>query len=111
MMTRSYISKGKTADSCVCFKTGKRFEGGKTYWTIAHLKWLKNLELSTLQRETLDEYLLTYEYLTEKINRFDERIEELASAERYEEKVKHMSCLLGVKTHTALSMIVEVGDF
>ena len=33
---------------------------------------------------------------------FDERIEELASAERYEEKVKHMSCLLGIKTHTAL---------
>ena len=28
-----------------------------------------------------------------------------------EEKVKHMSCLLGIKTHTALSMIVEVGDF
>ena len=22
-----------------------------------------------------------------------------------------MSCLLGIKTHTALSMIVEVGDF
>ena len=67
--------------------------------------------MSDLQREALDEYLLTYEYLTEKISRFDERIEELASVERYEEKVKHMSCLLGIKTHTALSMIVEVGDF
>ena len=64
-----------------------------------------------MQRETLDEYLLTYEYLTEKINRFDERIEELSTAEKYKEKVKHMSCLLGIKTHTALSMIVEVGDF
>ena len=67
--------------------------------------------MSDLQRETLSEYLLTYEYLTEKISRFDERIEELASVERYEEKVKHMSCLLGIKTHTALLMIVEVGDF
>ena len=47
-------------------RQGKRFEGGKTYWTIVHLKWLKTLELSALQRETLDEYLLTYEYLTEK---------------------------------------------
>lgn len=64
-----------------------------------------------MQRETLDEYLLIYEYLTEKINRIDERIEELASAERYEEKVKHMSCLFEIKTHTARSMIVEVGDF
>ena len=34
--------------------------------------------MSDLQRETLDEYLITYEYLTEKINRFDERIEEIA---------------------------------
>ena len=67
--------------------------------------------MSDLQRETLSEYLLTYEYLTKKISRFDERIEELASVERYEEKVKHMSCLLGIKTHTALLMIVEVGDF
>ena len=58
--------------------------------------------VKTDKREALDEYLLMYEYLTEKINRFDERIEELASAERYEEKVKHMSCLLGIKTHTAL---------
>lgn len=106
-----YLKKVKQQILAFVLRQGKRFEGGKTYWTIAHLKWLKNLELSALQRETLDEYLLTYEYLTEKINRFDERIEELASAKRYEEKVKHMGCLLGIKTHTALSMIVEVGDF
>ena len=106
-----YLKKVKQQILAFVLRQGKRFEGGKTYWTIAHLKWLKTLELSDLQREALDEYLLTYEYLTEKISRFDERIEELASVERYEEKVKHISCLLGIKTHTALSMIVEVGDF
>lgn len=106
-----YLKKVKQQILAFVLRQGKRFEGGKTYWTIAHLKWLKTLELSDLQRETLDEYFLTYEYLKEKISRFDERIEELASAERYEEKVKHMGCLLGIKTHTALSMIVEVGDF
>ncbi len=106
-----YLKKVKQQILAFVLRQGKHFEGGKTYWTIAHLKWLKSLELSTLQRETLDEYLLTYEYLIEKLNRFDERIEELASAERYGEKVKHMSCLLGIKTHTALSIIVEVGDF
>lgn len=92
-------------------RQGKRFEGGKTYWTIAHMKWLKSLELTGLDKETLSEYLITYEYLTDKIERFDKRIEELASGEKYEKKVKNMSCLIGVKTHTALSMIVEVGDF
>lgn len=92
-------------------RQGKRFEGGKTYWTIAHMKWLKSLDLTGLDKETLSEYLITYEYLTDKIERFDKRIEELASDEKYEKKVKNMSCLIGVKTHTALSMIVEVGDF
>ncbi len=90
---------------------GKIFEGGKTYWTVAHMKWLKSLDFEGLIKETLSEYLITYEYLTDKIARLDQRIEELASGERYREKVKDMGCLLGIKAHTALSMIVEVGDF
>lgn len=92
-------------------RQGKRFEGGKTYWTIAHMKWLRELELAKLDKETLSEYLITYDYLVEKIERLDKRIEELASDERYQEKVKIMGCLLGIKKHTALSIVTEVGDF
>lgn len=92
-------------------RLGKKFEGGKTYWTIAHMKWLKSLNLDGVFQETLDEYLITYEYFTEKIERIDQRIEELASRETYAEKVKKLGCLSGVKTHTSLSMVVEVGDF
>ncbi len=92
-------------------RLGKKYEGGKSYWTMAHVKWLKSLNLGEPFQETLDEYLITYEYFTEKIKRLDERIEELSSGERYEEKVKKLGCLLGVKTHTSLSMVVEVGDF
>ena len=90
---------------------GYRFEGGKTYWTIAHMKWLKSLRLDGALQEALEEYLVTYSYLVDKITRLDKRIEELASDERYEEQVRKLSCLIGVKTHTALSVIVEVGDF
>lgn len=90
---------------------GYRFEGGRSYWTIAHVKWLKSLRLEGVLQESLDEYLITYEYLVDKIDRFDKRIEEMASGDRYQEKVKKLSCLIGVKTHTALSAIVEVGDF
>jgi len=92
-------------------RQGRRFEGGKTYWTITHMKWLKSLELGGVFQETLDEYLISYEYLTDKLARLDARIEELASDERYVEKVKKLSCLIGVKAHTALSVVVEVGDF
>jgi len=92
-------------------RQGHRFEGGKNYWTIKHVAWLNSLDMGGVLQETLDEYLITYKYLTDKIERFDKRIEELASDERYDEKVKKLSCLIGVKTHTAMSVIVEIGDF
>ena len=55
--------------------------------------------------------MASYDEQTAKVERFDQRIEELASQERYQEKVKRLGCFLGVKTHTALSLIVETGDF
>ena len=84
---------------------------GKSYWTIKHRKWMKELELSELTREALDEYLLTLATLEEKIARMDQRIEELASEERYRENVKKLVCFIGIKTHAALSLICETSDF
>ena len=92
-------------------RQGEKFEGGKSYWTIAHVKWLKSLDLGGLKQEALEEYLITYDYLVSKIERLDARIEEIAASERYVENVKKLSCLIGVKTYTALSVLVEVGDF
>jgi transposase len=90
---------------------GFRFEDGKNYWTIKHVSWLKSLDLGGTLQESLTEYLITYDYLADKIERLDTRIQELADGERYQEKVKKLSCLIGIKTHTALSTIVEIGDF
>ena len=83
----------------------------KSNWTGAHLDWLHKLELNGLYREVLNEYLLTYAQLQEKIESLDKRIEELASEKRYKEKVAKLTCLLGVKTATALAVMVETGDF
>ena len=90
---------------------GYRFVDGKNYWTIKHVAWLKSLNLGGVLQESLSEYLVTYDYLRDKIERLDKRIEELSGGERYREKVQRLSCLLGVKTLTALSVIVEIGDF
>lgn len=105
------LKRTKQQTLALVLRQGKRFEGGKTYWTITHMKWLKSLKLGGVTQEALEEYLVTYEYLTDKIERMDKRIEELASGERYQEKVKKLVCLMGVKTHTALSVMVEIGDF
>lgn len=93
-----------------CLRHDYRYDG-KKHWTCAHLKWLKELKPDGLYKEILDEYLLTYTTLNNKIDRLDQRIEELASKDEYCERVKKLTCFIGVKTHTALSVIVEVGDF
>jgi len=90
---------------------GYRFSEGRNNWTIKHVEWLKSLKLGGVLQESLTEYLITYAYLTNKIEGLDKRIEELAGGERYQEKVNRLSCLLGVKTHTALGVVVEIGDF
>lgn len=85
-------------------------EGG--YWTGKHRQWLNRLpSLSPLQRETLEEYLRHLDYLSENIKRIDGRIEEIATEQRYREKVGQLMTLKGIGTFTALSLISEVSDF
>ena len=90
---------------------GYRYTASKNYWTLKHIKWLKSLDLGGVLQESLNEYLITFDYLIDKLERFDKRIEGLACDERYRESVKKLMCLIGVKTHTALATIVEIGDF
>jgi transposase len=59
----------------------------------------------------LNEYLASYGEQEAKIERFDKRIQEISEQMEYHEKVKRLGCFLGIKTHTALSLIVETGDF
>ena len=104
------LKKIKQQINAFCIRHGFCYDGTK--WTQAHLKWLKKLEIrNALYRETLDEYMASYEEQEAKIERYDKRIEEIAEQAKYHDKVKKLSCFLGIKTHTALSLIVETGDF
>ena len=104
------LKKVKQQILAFCLRHNYRYDG-KSHWTAAHLKWIKSLKPEALYKEILDEYLLTYQTLSDKIERLDKRIEELATHDEYKEAVKKLCCFIGIKTHTALSVIVEVGDF
>ena len=94
-----------------CTRHGFNYEG-KSYWTQAHLKWLETLVFeNAIYKEAFQEYLIFYYTLAEKVAVFDARIEELSHDERYEEKVQKLCCFKGIATHTALSLLVEVGDY
>ena len=103
------LKKVKQQINAFCLRHGHHYTGTK--WTHKHISWLKKIELPALYRETIDEYLATYDEQTAKIERFDKRIEEISDQKEYQKKVKELGCLLGIKTHTALSLIVETGDF
>lgn len=95
----------------LCTRNGKLFES-KNYWSKRHLDWLHSLEFDhPILKETLQEYLVLYYTLTEKVDMYNTRIEELSHMSRYEEPVKKLCCLNGVATHTAMCALVEVGDF
>ena len=103
------LKKLKQQINAFVLRHGYQYTGTK--WTIRHISWLKKVELDPMYRETLNEYMASYDEQEAKIERYDKRIEEIAAEARYQEKVKKPGCFLGIRTHTALSLIVETGDF
>ncbi len=82
------------------------------YWTLKHYAWLKKQEFSDpVDQETFKEYLQEVIDQQEKVDRYDGKIEEIAAQEAYREQVAKLRCFRGIETHTALSLITEIGDF
>lgn len=105
------LKKVKQQILSFCLRHNYRYTDGANHWTGSHVNWLKSLNPEGLYKEILQEYLITYDSLVDKIQRLDKRIEELACDDEYREKVKKLTCFLGIKTQTALSVITETGDF
>lgn len=103
----------ETKQQIIAYYTRHGFQfNGKSCWTEKHLYWVENLQLpNPIYQETLREYLILYYDLSEKVQTYDKRIEELSRTERYAENVGKLCCFSGIATHTALSLLVEVGDF
>ena len=92
-------------------RNGKQFEG-KSFWTRKHIDWINTVSFSEpLLQDTLKEYMIEYNHLCDRVETLDKQIEEISLKEEYVEKVQQLQCLIGIKTHTALSLIVETSDF
>ena len=103
------VKKLKQQINAFVLRHGFLYTGTK--WTIKHITWLNKLKLEPMYHETLNEYIAVYEDLNARIERYDRRIEEIADEARYQENAEKLGCFLGIRTHTALSLIVETGDF
>jgi len=81
----------------------RTFSEGKSYWTQLHFKWLKDQKFDdAVDQETFDEYLQEVHDQQEKVERYNQRIEELSARDEYREKVARLCCSRGIETHTTL---------
>jgi transposase len=106
------LKKAKQNLLSFLLRKGKSFSEGKSYWTQIHYRWLKQQHFAdSLDQETFNEYLQEVIDQQEKVDRFNQRIEEIAQNERWCERVGKLRCFRGIETHTALSLVSEIGDF
>lgn len=93
-----------------CHRHGFHYNDGN-YWTQKHITWLRSLPVEGYLKETLDGYIRSLDYYTDRINECDIRINEIAETDKYRESVHKLICFKGIRTLTALALIVEIGDF
>lgn len=108
---RNQLTKVKQQIIGFCNKHGYHYDSSKSKWTQTYMKWLLSLEFEGLDIETMSEYMDSYYRISEKLERMNNRIEEIANEEKYREIVKRLCCIKGIKTYTAMALIAEVSDF
>jgi len=104
------LKKTKQHINALLLRHGYQYTG-KSKWIPGHLKWLKELEIRSMLREILDEYISHFESLTENIERYKHRLEELSQKELYKEKVGQLRSFKGIDTTAAMILHVEISDF
>lgn len=106
------LKQTKQQINAFCLRQGYNYDGTKSKWTVTHIVWLDKLDMgNAVLNEVLKEYMATYRQLQDKVDRLDKRIKEFAQGERYAQNVSKLGCFKGIATHTALSLLVEIGDF
>ncbi len=108
---QALLKQTKQQINALCLRHGKTFDGNSR-WTPKHMQWLRAIHFeNAIVQETFNEYMVTLGELSDKVERLDKRIEEFSRLDDYAEKVNKLVCFKGIKTHTAMSLIVETGDF
>lgn len=88
------------------------YREGKTRWTERHLAWVRRQRFETAGLEELvGHHLAIIEARLRQRDLMDEAIARIAESEPYTAAVRRLCCLRGIKPLSALTLLVEVGDF
>lgn len=93
-------------------RIGRSYPDSGSYWTLKHRNWLETLKFEDRKLNyAYQSYLQQVKDLEAKLALMDDEIESIADEERYKDKVDRLVCFSGVDTQTALTLVVEIGDF
>jgi transposase len=81
-------------------------------WTVTRRKWLSEQRFEhDAQQLSFDAYLHAVDLVDARIEHHEHAIRETAAHGPWRELVGRLRCLRGIDTHTALALVVEIGDF
>jgi transposase len=83
-----------------------------TNWSEKHWVWLRaqKFEFAAGQR-AYDEYLQVAALMVDRLSNLDKEVGLLAESEPMKSLVERLTCLRGIRTLTALTLIAEIQDF
>lgn len=91
-------------------RRGLKYRTGKS-WSRGHLQWIRGLQFADERDQMmLDEYRLALDEQTERLRRFDEKVEAVAQQPQYQKRVSYLMALKGIKVLTAMTVIAEALD-
>jgi transposase len=83
-----------------------------TAWTVTRRAWLGQQRFEhAAEQLTFDTYLHAVDLVDARIGKLEQAIREAAEQGPWRQLVARLRCLRGVDTHTALALVVEIGDF
>lgn len=108
----AYCTAAKHRLSGTLRNHGYVFREGRSTWTKKHRRWLSELRqtLAGPLNTALDIELEHFEYLETQTRALDTELEQCARMEPYRQRAEALCCLRGVKTLTALTVLLEIDD-
>ena len=81
-------------------------------WGVAHRAWLRKqrFEWETLQ-QSFEAYLRAVEETEARLETLAQQVQDLAQKEPYRVPVRYLSCLKGISTLSAVTLLLETQDF
>jgi transposase len=89
-----------------------RFPGPASNWTLAHWKWLNQLQFDDApSRVVLADYLTSVRALEQRRSALDGAIEDTWPESPWAQTIARLRCMRGINSTTAFGLCAEIGDF